>query len=466
MGTGMTKRRWLLALALAAFAGLTAWLWWDRAHQPPPQIITLPDGRRFRFAGVTYSKKNVPPTFVAHLVSWLPTPLANLAKRYVGTRISQFNEGSKFDTPQLFVWFQYLGTNASAPLPPALVTPFAGSLLGPCVAKLADESGTQAGVKDQPMLLRGMAWGYAKFPVVPKRSRMLELTLSPGPTWRSIVPAQRVRFPNPVYGKYPEWKPEPVPAVKQAGDLDVRLIYFTAGDLAWSPFSPYSSPQTSTTGEDNDTAFRVSIRPSRPGTNTSWILHASEVRDATGNVLRNVTFKPRFNDPITEPRLFEESFPGMLWTNEAAWLLKLDFKKASGFGPGELVAFKNVPAPPVGITNSMSISKTVGDTRVVLKEFHHSQFSSPRAGFGSQIITWDNYLITVELPDKPAGMAIALCHPDVTDKYELVQAEELPGSLYTVNWILIPTNRTTFDLTFVVQKTRSVEFLVAPPKAK
>ena len=106
------KRIWLLlALVLVVIAGLAGWVWWERAHQPPPQIITLPDGSRFRFAGATYGTRNIPPSFTAHVVSWLPPPLAKLAKRYVGKRISQFNEGAKFDTPQLFVWFQQLGTN-------------------------------------------------------------------------------------------------------------------------------------------------------------------------------------------------------------------------------------------------------------------------------------------------------------------------------------------------------------------
>jgi hypothetical protein len=44
-----------------------------------------------------------------------------------------------------------------------------------------------------------------------------------GPFYEEIG---RMRLPNPLYGRFPQWKPEPVPAVKFAGDVEVRLENF------------------------------------------------------------------------------------------------------------------------------------------------------------------------------------------------------------------------------------------------
>ena len=64
-GKGGRPSRRLLWQSLAGFfvAGFIAWLWWESAHRAPPQIITLPNGERYQFAGVTYGTNNVPPYF-------------------------------------------------------------------------------------------------------------------------------------------------------------------------------------------------------------------------------------------------------------------------------------------------------------------------------------------------------------------------------------------------------------------
>ena len=53
------------------------------------------------------------------------------------------------------------------------------------------------------------------------------------------------------------------------------------------------------------------------------------------------------------------------------------------------------------------------------------------------------------MPDKPNNMALA------ADNFS-----------YRVLVTSIPTNAKTMDFTFVVQKTRAVEFLVQPPKGE
>ena len=72
--------------------------------------------------------------------------------------------------------------------------------------------------------------------------------------------------------------------------------------------------------------------------------------------------------------------------------------------------------------------------------------------------------IRVELPRKPAGVALDFLKMTTNAVETEVYGSPLPefGSVdYVYN---IPTNAKTMDLTWVVQKTRTVEFLVPPPK--
>ena len=178
------------------------------------------------------------------------------------------------------------------------------------------------------------------------------------------------------------------------------------------PFAPETTFQHSPVifGRDLGTGFRVSLPDARPGFNPAWLLHAAEVgeRMPTGNVLRNTVFKPRSFEPGWDDGIFDESIVGMLWPNEAAWRLKLEFKRFSGFSPDELVTFKNVPVPAVGTTNIMSISQSVGGTRIMLREFSHYKFTSTASGAGG--FTVENFQNRRRTAGKTAGHgSCALC---------------------------------------------------------
>jgi hypothetical protein len=447
----------LLALALAVVAGLTGVLWWERGHQTPPQIITLPDGSRYLFAGVTYSTRNVPPTFVAHFVSWLPTPLAKMAKRLVGKRISQLNEGGKFETPQLFVWFQRLGTNAAA-----------STRLAAISAMLADQSGVEAGVTGFPGFDSGVTWHYGQFPVLPRRSRLLHVTLyhNFNLLQEDLTSDGTVTFLNPLYGHFAQWKAEPVPTVKQAGDLQVRLDSFAAGNpfpggVSWISMSDSREGYRLAT-QRAYSGFGWSLTSPR-GTNESWVLHAAELSDATGNVLRDsqrdgLLFYSR-QPPVFV--VFQPALKGTLWPDEAAWRLKLAFKHASGIARGELVTFTNVPVPALGTTNRLFLSQTVGGIEIALTEFvQQPNLTASGAGFNTLS------RIKVELPAKSEGVAVDFLEttPGVAAYPELSSYRS--GSAYVFYLNSIPTNVPTMYFIFAVQKTRSVEFLVAPPKPK
>jgi len=475
-----SRRRKLIPLALAllvAAIAVTAWLLWGRTSTGPPLILGMPNGEKYQFAGETYGTKNVPTSLEAKVYHSLPQRLASEADRYVETEISQVDMGEKFETPQLFVWFRRLGTNA----PPGSTTPT-------LIARLTDQAGVEAGVRAYANFSGNVAWAYAAFPVFPRRSRLLEFYLYPdvGPG-NPAAPVAHFTFPNPCYGQFPAWKPEPLPAVKEAGDLEVRLGDFTTG--AWVNGGVFVKANESgghhvtpaVRGQDTVTAFDVSLM-SPSGTSAIWEFFSAELSDATGNVLRNESFTVRFNGGFPPKQFvslpYMDTIQGTLWPDEAAWRLKLEFKREFGLAPEEILTFTNVPVPAMGTTNLMGLTKTACGIQIELTKFVR-QPNVPVNSFGRSEVTFElpgrpegvadkgglgSGARGLELPGKPDPVAIDFMGMETDAGRAEGYESEFRDSAYVIYVQNIPTNARTMNLTLVVQKTRTVEFLVQPPK--
>ncbi len=460
------KRVWLAIPVLVALVALCV-VWWTAAHQPPPQIIKHPTGELYRFAGVTYGTKNIPPTFAAQVVSWLPDRLANLARKYLGRRISQYSPVQKFDSPQLFVWFHRLDTNAA---PSSGYTNLRGFL--------ANESGLEGGVEGLAHFAPGESWPCFSFPVLPKRDRVIQCNLY---TF-SIEPARlvgHVTFPNPLHANFTQWQPVPLPALKRGSDMDVWLLLLSArghadGSAILRPNGGIGRPiAPSQNGESNPTLFDLSVRSSKV-TNELWTLHATELSDATGNVLRrlsqNMIQAPPFFRDKNNPAVwkgYSESLAGALWPDESAWRLKLEFKRLGGFDPDELVTFKNVPVPKTGVTNSLFLTNTAGGVQITLNwPVSKEHFSRGQTVAFSGPIPLE--ILGVELPAKTSEFALDFVEMTIDGNFANTQVfrRGYPGQYIFLILNPLPTNAQTADITVVVQKTRTVEFLVKPPAAE
>jgi hypothetical protein len=207
------------------------------------------------------------------------------------------------------------------------------------------------------------------------------------------------------------------------------------------------------------TRFDVTLSSTR-GTNETWALHCAELSDATGNVLRQESRNVFLEYHIPPKPSFTSSIPGTLWPDEAAWRLKLEFKRASGFAPEEIVTFKDVPVPAVGTTNYPGLTMTAGGIRVVLTKFvRYPNIIANAGGMYDEVSQ-----VTFELPGKPKGVAMDFLEM----KADAGEAEKYGSEFLDFGYVVcvesIPANAKTMDFTFVVQKTRSVEFLVQPPK--
>jgi hypothetical protein len=453
-----------LALLVAGI-GVTVWLLWDRTPEGPPQIVTLPDGGKIQFIGTTYGTNHVLGSTAARLVNRLPLPAANFLRKQLGTNLGTLRTLGTGE-PSLVVWFQTLVTN----VPPARG-------LGESVScTLADEHDMEAAPVDLETFIHPDP--TAGFSVVPRRSPVLQLRFyhkirTPDEQGLIYDEIGRMRFPNPLYRRYPQWKPEPVPAVKMAGDLEVRLESFMTG--IWDRTAPKMISNAmpaynflpAKQGREVKTVFDVAYHSPR-GTNEVWMTQSVELSDATGNVLRGQLF--RF-DQSGEA----DSIGGTLWPDEAAWRLKLELKRSFGYLPEELATFKNVPVPAVGTTVTNNMTNLVNGVELVLEDFERKPDLTNARNSGY----WMGSMIHFEVRPPSHGVAVSLLQI-VTDKGDKIAdyTQSGPSFLGTVapkewteftRWIYlksIPTNAQTLDITWVVQKTRTVEFLVKPPNAE
>ena len=232
-----------LALVLALCFGLS---------RSPPQIITLPDGSRYRFAGATWGTNHSKPRLAARLMDQLPGQLAYYVRPMLERRLGSLAP-VRNDSPSLCIWLQRVGTNTQ-PSPNTL------DII------LADQNGVESGGSVSARMVSGPFANTVCLPVVPRRNPVLEVHLiytvrgaNPGPIVSRQKLGQSIRFPNPLFGTYPQWQPEPLPARKQAGDLDVSLSNLATGSVF-------------TLMDHDGRVHPPGIRPAKPGETPSTLI--------------------------------------------------------------------------------------------------------------------------------------------------------------------------------------------------
>ena len=126
------------------------------------------------------------------------------------------------------------------------------------------------------------------------------------------------------------------------------------------------------------------------------------------------------------------------------------------------MTFKHVPVPPAGTNCPLGVTNMVGGVRVVLTKFERGS-QIMRLGEGGVAVLSND--IRVELPGNRGGMALDVLEvtaDDGTPVRGLLYGSE---SNYAIDWTTLPANATNLNITLLVQKTRTVEFYVKPPKA-
>lgn len=261
--------------------------------------------------------------------------------------------------------------------------------------------------------------------------------------------------------------PESLPVTKTNGDLSVRLTDFSVGshnprgnDIVevGGRQTRFHSPKP---GEFHRIVFKLDIH-SPHGTNEDWSIQPAELSDATGN---RVQASACSRESATD----EYCLGGDLWPDESAWRLKLTLRKHRGYAAEEVMAFTNVPVPVVGATTIIFQTNMIHGTPVVLKqEFTRAPDGTPIVfgGLGNVALRPATHVVA-ELVNQPEGY--------VVDSMELradtgwipkERINRLETNSATVFLESIPAVVRSLDITWVVQKTRTVEFFVKPPKVR
>ncbi len=460
-------------VAAIALTALFATLLRDKS---PPQIVTFPNGERYRFVAAVWSARQVPPTLFARLCSRIPTSLSKHLPQRIASHVGPVPTFTR-PKPCLELWFQLEGPK-SAQLPPI----FRGLL--------EDEHGVAAGECAYPCLcsLGNDTWlAIDSIPALPRRSKVVTCRFivdSPGdpePYRETGV----VRFPNPVFGHFPQWQPETspetLPATKAAGDVRVRLTQFIVaaensgivaltndgkrilahkGSVVVTNDGKMTCFHQPVTFERREVVFKAVIETAR-GTNAMpWLIQRAELSDATGNRISTDSCS-RWS--VTD----EYHFGPPLWPDEAAWRLTLGLERNGDFESEELVTFTNVPVPALGATNFCFQTNTIHGVPIVLRQEFTREASNAVPPIISDKRVPPTHL-TLELLNPPEGF--------VADFFQLKSDTGWTTQWYNhrqramnsaaANLWAIPVNVRTLDLTWAVQKEHRVEFLIRPPQSK
>ncbi len=428
-----------------------------------PQVVTLPHGEQFRLAGVTYGTNHVHGSLAVRLANQLPSRVAIPMRRYLEKRFGLRASYHQTLVPTLVVWFEYCGISG----PPS---PRSGP--GPVYSMLADANDVMAGDRQYgpgygelhptPMMDsvgRGYAFStngphLAEFHVIPRRSLTLQYVLfvSEGGSYNEIG---RVRFRNPAFGRLPQWDPEPLPISKKANDLEITLTGLKTGVSGGNPILvdgklthfPRAGP-----GATSQAVFSIDFHSPR-GSNEEWQVFGADLTDATGN-------RTHAPSAYVFPDTHEFSLSPALWPGESAWRLELEVAPSHAREPEEVVTFRDVPVPPPsnapgGYGQAASLTNMLHGVPIIvaLRVFRARSLLGRTEMSG----------ITAELPQKPDGYVVRFERvtggPDWTPKLSGVYAADYSS---TVN-LIIPSSISTVDVSWVVQKTRRLEFLVKPP---
>jgi hypothetical protein len=170
--------------------------------------------------------------------------------------------------------------------------------------------------------------------------------------YRGTVVKGEFVLTNPVPGTFAHWIPEPLPATKAAGDLEVTLTKLIAG--APVPYREGSSRAPSNDPANKCVHLDFNFRENGQST-TNWQAWPAQTTDAAGNWSRGLIYGypknaiyPSYPDRI-HPSFPPESdgyyFQPGLWPDEP-WKVRLEFIQRFNFSDDEIVTFTNLTVKP------------------------------------------------------------------------------------------------------------------------
>ena len=441
----MKPLRLSLAVAALLVVILIAALLWPASR---PQWLDLPDGRSVRIYAVTYGTNHLVGPPLACTATRI-SPYAEYALVHLlGTRmaVQQIHTA----TPQLLVWLEAKPRGKRVPNPP-LINVYLG-----------DGTNFISGM-NQSVWAPNSAGAFSllfhfniMFDVFPRRDATITLNFFAPVFGGPTTNCGHLTFRNPARQSYPQWQPETLPAVKQAGDVEATLLSLETG---------HSDQTTARRGQNGGTEFIHGTNPtngrnqtvvglrlrSLSHTNEHWSVKSLEISDATGNHSSSLNMSWYNN---TQGFAF---MPG-LWPSERAWKIKLEIKQADHFEPSQLCSFTRVPLGAPGETNTLGWTASVAGNTITLDQIVHrppntNQSYNLSSGSTASFI----------LPSLTNGTQLDLLgvvfQPGKTNRAD---GWSESGSQRTYSFRGIPADATTADFIFAIHQSRTVEFTVHP----
>ncbi len=303
------------------------------------------------------------------------------------------------------------------------------------------------------------AW---QVPAFPRRGRELGfrvLAATPDGDWTNGV---EFKIPNPAYAKYPQWTAESWPVAKRSGDLEVTLKEFESG-------GPMTGPRGQGSVAMAARMTRVALgfqQAGRPVDN--WRLQTPTISDATGN-----RWSPYRNSEKVDSSWGTNGtaeFMGALWPSEDAWRLKAEVARTSGFSPDEVWNVA-LPIPAAGAVTALTNQwehEGLGVELVGLgspKTEHPGEFMWVAKSWGEA--QDETYSLAVKLGTEPAGRRFSLVKAvdQAGHDVKVVKHQGTDGREQAV-FFRPGASTTEVHFTFVIQRSRFVEFLARPEFVK
>ena len=347
--------------------------------------------------------------------------------------------------PKLIIWLGRATNNATAP---------PGS--GYFTALLSDASGFISG--DHASIYGW--WSnpeQMQFGVIPRRDPVIAVNFFYHAPTGGVSRCGSLPFANPLYGAFPQWQPEPLPATRRAGDVAVTLEKVSTGHDQNSSVRADSNGHvihefgTNRVDGQNRTVCFIQFQP-LTNTNQVWCVAAEEVSDATGNKARNTSF----GWGSIEEGYF--SFEPGLWPNESAWKLRCEIKRARGFDPGETFVFRDIPFGSLGATNQIRCATNFSGVTVTLDHIIR-RAPNTNSSWSSEDLSQAHF--TTAGLSNGVHLDLLSARTDTGTNLDCGSWSS-SGSWRNYSYRNVPLEAKTADFTFAVQRGRWVEFTVKP----
>jgi len=421
----------ILIIGVAAVA-----FWWMRK----PQIITFDTGDKVTLLSVDYGKRHVPPGTKA--------PASTNTTARVRARGGAFNTTNDImvvwmrqeHDPQQYAYFQYYlydkdGTG--------------------CVESFGGAGGNRQGAE-----VVGI-----QFPAFPRRQGKFVLRVQEQSNGGQEMSDQKIFIRNPKRSSVAGWKADSLPNTQDDDDLSVTLTKLVAGAAM-----PYQRDQ-----DDADDAANKGVQATfnieRNGRSvTNWEPVSVETSDATGNHLNGNVAGNQWNgnDDVA-------TYQYGLWTDEAAWKLRLEFSQQSGFADGELWSAQNMPLEPGRQQDFYNFNPRRANTNSVAAETdlngYHLKIFTPKqftdAGLNAYLQGGLSIQVTPSLADGMRMTLVKLTDDQTNDIANMNQGWGGGGANGTIYHYGLRDlgGATNLNLTIALHKSRFVEFTVKPEKA-